>query len=113
MISKGRNVSKVFPDVVKNVVCPNVQVKKLVYMYIIHYSEFEQETVLLSINTFQKDLDNPNPYIRAQSLRVLSSLRLKVISQVLLLAIKKCILDPSVFVRKTAAHAILKVYGLV
>ena len=110
MISKGRNVSSIFPQVVKNVVCTNIQVKKLVYTYLVHYSEFEQETVLLSINTFQKDLENPNSSIRAQSLRVLSSIRLKMISQLLLLAIKKKVGDPSIFVRKTTAHAILKVY---
>ena len=110
MISKGRDASSVFPQVVNNVVCSDIRVKKLVYTYLIHYSEFEQETVLLSINTFQKDLDNPNPFIRAQSLRVLSSIRLKVISQLVLLAIKKGASDPTVFVRKTAAHAILKAH---
>ena len=110
MISKGKDVSNLFPEVVKNVVCPNVEVKKLVYMYLIHYAEFQQDAALLAINTFQKDLDNPNQLIRAQALRVMSSIRLKVIVQIIQLAIKKCVTDSSPYVRKMAAHAITKVY---
>lgn len=50
-------------------------------------------------------------YLHAlQALRVLSSIRLKVIVQIIILAIKKCITDTSPYVRKTAAHAIAKVY---
>lgn len=110
MISKGRNVASLFPQVVKNVICPDVEVKKLVYMYLIHYAEFEQDLALLSINTFQKGLDDPNPYIRSQAMKVLSGTRLKVIVQIIILGIKKCITDNSPYVRKTAAHAIPKVY---
>ena len=48
-----------------------------------------------------------------QALRVLSSIRLKVIVQIIILAIKKCITDTSPYVRKTAAHAMAKVYKYV
>ena len=61
MISKGRDVSSLFPNVVKNVVCANLQVKRLVYLYLTHYAEFEQDLALLSISTFQKDLNDPSP----------------------------------------------------
>ena len=66
MVSKGRDVSALFPDVVKNVVCQNLEVKKLVYVYLTHYAEIEPEPALLAINTFQKDLKDQNPLIRAQ-----------------------------------------------
>ena len=110
MISKGRDVSSLFPNVVKNVVCANLQVKRLVYLYLIHYAEFEQDLALLSISTFQKDLNDPSPLIRSQALRTLSSIRLKVITQILTISIKTCVSDSSPYVRKTAAHAIPKVF---
>jgi len=112
MISKGRDVRTLFPNVVKNVICDNLQVKRLVYMFLIHYAEFEQDLALLSINTFQKDLDNPSPLIRSQALRVLSSIRLKVITHILIISVKRCVGDNSPYVRKTAAHAIPKIYSL-
>ncbi len=67
MISKGRDASSLFPDVVKNVVCTNLEVKKLVYIYVTHYAEIEPDAALLAIATFQKDLKDQNPLIRAQA----------------------------------------------
>eukprot|EP00003_Mantamonas_plastica_P001270 TRINITY_DN1091_c0_g1_i4.p2 TRINITY_DN1091_c0_g1~~TRINITY_DN1091_c0_g1_i4.p2 ORF type:complete len:117 (-),score=43.61 TRINITY_DN1091_c0_g1_i4:106-420(-) len=43
MMSKGRDVSEFFPDVVKNVVCSSLEVKKHVYMYLVHYAGQEQD----------------------------------------------------------------------
>jgi AP-3 complex subunit beta len=113
MMSKGHDVSELYPDVVKNVVCPNMVVKRLVYMYIVHYAELEPDPALLAINNFQRDMQNDNPLIRALGLRVMSSIRLRVIVQVVVLAAKKASKDGSPYVRKAAAHSLPKVYRLV
>ncbi|KAG1151139.1 hypothetical protein G6F37_002057 [Rhizopus arrhizus] len=110
MISKGRDVSEFFPDVVKNVVSQNIEVRKLVYIYLLRYAEQEPDLALLSINSFQKDLSDKNQIIRAMALRVMSGIRVPVISPIVLLGIKKCMTDVSPYVRKTAAHAIPKCY---
>ncbi|CAG8433270.1 4151_t:CDS:10 [Diversispora eburnea] len=112
MISKGRDVSEFFPDVVKNVASQNLEIRKLVYIYLLRYAEQEPDLALLSINTFQRDLADQNQLIRAMALRVMSGIRNHVISPIVLLAIKKCVTDLSAYVRKTAAHAIPK-YALV
>jgi len=112
MISKGRDVSSLFPDVVKNVVCKNLEVKKLVYMYLTHYAELEPENVLLAINTFQKAMGDQNQLIRASALRVMSSIRVLDIVQLIVMAVEKAMKDSSAYVRKAAAHAITKVYRL-
>ena len=70
MISKGRNVSEYFAQVVKNVASQNLEVRKLVYIYLLRYAEHEPDLALLSINTFQKDLTDSNPLIRAMALRL-------------------------------------------
>ncbi|XP_062517316.1 AP-3 complex subunit beta-1-like [Corticium candelabrum] len=112
MIAKGRKVSVLFPSVVKNVVSKNAEIKKLVYVYLVRYAEEEQDLALLSISTFQKALKDPNQLIRASALRVLSSIRVPVIVPIMMLALKECVTDMSAFVRKTAAHAIPKLYSL-
>ncbi|KAI0561094.1 AP-3 complex subunit beta-1 [Gracilaria domingensis] len=112
LISLGKDASTFFPDVVKNVVAPSLDVKKLVYLYLVHYAEEKQDLALLAINTFQKDLSDHNQHIRALSLRVLSSIRVKVILQVVILAIGTAAKDSSSYVRKAAAHAISKVCAL-
>jgi AP-3 complex subunit beta len=113
LISKGRNVSEYFAQVVKNVASPNLEVRKLVYIYLLRYAEQEPDLALLSINTFQKDLNDPNPLIRAMALRVLSGIKVPMIGSIVVLAIKKCAADPSPYVRKAAAFAIPKCYRYV
>lgn len=112
MVAKGRDASELFPAVVKNVVSANLEVKKLVYVYLVRYAEEQQDLALLSISTFQRALKDPNQLIRACALRVLSSIRVPVIVPIMMLAIKDAVTDMSPYVRKTAAHAIPKLYSL-
>ncbi|KAH6936775.1 hypothetical protein HPB50_021518 [Hyalomma asiaticum] len=112
MIAKGKDASELFPAVVKNVVSKNLEVKKLVYVYLVRYAEEQQDLALLSISTFQRALRDPNQLIRASALRVLSSIRVPVIVPIMMLAIKDAVSDMSPYVRKTAAHAIPKLYRL-
>ncbi|KAA8495144.1 AP-3 complex subunit beta-1 [Porphyridium purpureum] len=112
LISLGKDASMFFPDVVKNVVAASLDVRKLVYLYLVHYAEQQPDVALLAINTFQKDLSDPSQLIRALALRVLSSVRVVTILQVVLLAITRAARDSSPYVRKTAAYAISKVFQI-
>lgn len=114
MISKGRNVSEFFPNVVKNVSVKSVEVKKMVYIYLVHYADFDKscrEIALLSINSFQKDLAGSNALIRGLALRVMTSIRVNDIIQIQLLAVKKCSTDSSPYVRRCAAVACTKIFS--
>lgn len=101
-----------FSHVIKNVASPSLQVKKLVYIYLLQHAEHEPDTALLSINTIQKSLTDSNPQLRALALRVMSSIRVPVISQIVSLGIKRGSGDMSPYVRRAAALAIPKCYRL-
>ncbi|KAL9044731.1 MAG: hypothetical protein Q9214_002147, partial [Letrouitia sp. 1 TL-2023] len=101
-----------FSPVVKNIASTNVEIKKLVYIYLLHYAESEPDLALLSINSIQKSLTDQNPQVRTMALRVMSGIRVPVISQIVSLAIKRGCADMSPHVRKAAALAIPKCYRL-
>lgn len=101
-----------FSPVVKNVASPNLEIKKLVYIYLLHHAELDPDLALLSINTIQKSLSDQNPQVRALALRTMSGIRVPVISQIVLLAIKKGAGDMSAYVRRAAALAIPKCFRL-
>lgn len=101
-----------FSAVVKNVANPNIEVKKLVYIYLLHHAEAEPDLALLSINAIQKSLTDQSPQVRAMALRTMSGIRVPVISQIVSLAIKRGCGDMSPHVRKAAALAIPKCYRL-
>ncbi|XP_051121895.1 AP3-complex subunit beta-A [Andrographis paniculata] len=112
LIAQGFDVSTYFPQVVKNVASQSLEVKKLVYLYLLHYAEKRPNETLLSINYFQKDLGDPNPLVRAWALRTMAGIRLHVIAPLVLVAVGKCARDPSVYVRKCAATALPKLHDL-
>ncbi len=112
MMYRSQKTLPFFSSVVKNVASPNIEIKKLVYIYLIHHAEQEPDLALLSINTIQKSLSDTNPQVRALALRTMSGIRVPVISQIVSLAIKKGVGDMSPYVRKAAALAIPKCYRL-
>jgi vesicle coat complex subunit len=50
----GKDVSELFPDVVKNMQTEDLELKKLVYLYLINYAKTQPELVILAVNTFVK-----------------------------------------------------------
>ncbi|KAJ2758694.1 AP-3 complex subunit beta [Coemansia sp. BCRC 34490] len=112
VIAKGVDASEYFADVVKNVATGSLEVRRLVYMYLLRYAEQEQDLALLSVNTFQRDLADANQVIRAMALRVMTSIRVPVISAIAMMAVRKLAKDRSPHVRKTAALAIPKLLRL-
>ncbi|CAL4934926.1 unnamed protein product [Urochloa decumbens] len=112
LIAQGVDVAHLFPQVVKNVASQSLEVKKLVYLYLLHYADKRQNEALLSINIFQKDLSDINPLVRAWALRTMAGIRLHVVAPLVLVAVKKCARDPSAYVRKCAAYALCKLCDL-
>lgn len=112
MMYRAQKTLPFFSSVVKNVASPNLEIKKLVYIYLLHHAEQEPDLALLSINTIQKSLSDSNPQVRALALRTMSGIRVPVISQIVSLAIKKGTGDMSPYVRRAAAMAIPKCFRL-
>lgn len=50
----GKDVSSLFPDVLKNVQTDDMEMKKLVYLYLMNYATSQPELVVLAINSFCK-----------------------------------------------------------
>ncbi|KAL5596734.1 hypothetical protein BROUX41_006574 [Berkeleyomyces rouxiae] len=112
MMYRNQQTLSFFSSIVKNVASPNIEIKKLVYIYTVHHAEQDPDVALLSINTIQKSLSDSNPQVRALALKTMSGIRVPVISQIVTLAIKKGVADMSPFVRRAAALAIPKCYRL-
>merc|ERR1719498_12015 len=108
----GKDVSALFPDVVNCIQTDNIELKKLVYLYVLNYAKSQPELAILAINTFRKDAQDPNPLVRALAVRTMGCIRLDQVTEYLLEPLRKCCQDPDPFVRKTAAICIPKVYEI-
>ncbi|KAJ1929683.1 beta-adaptin [Tieghemiomyces parasiticus] len=108
----GKDVSGLFTDVLKNMHTDDLEIKKLIYLYLINYAKTKPELVILAINTFVKDTDDSNPLIRALAIRTMGCLRVSEIIDYLCDPLRKCLKDESPYVRKTAAICVAKLYDV-
>ncbi|EJD43921.1 clathrin binding protein [Auricularia subglabra TFB-10046 SS5] len=108
----GKDVSGLFPDVLKNMQTEDLEQKKLVYLYLMNYAKTQPELVILAVNTFVRDSDDPNPLVRALAIRTMGCLRAEKIIDYLCDPLQKCLRDDNPYVRKTAALCVAKLYDL-
>jgi len=52
-MTRGKDVSMLFTDVLRNMITKNMELKKLIYLYIINYAKSKPELVILAINAFR------------------------------------------------------------
>ncbi|SOV11925.1 AP-1 complex subunit beta, putative [Plasmodium sp. gorilla clade G2] len=108
----GKDVSTLFSDVVNCMQTSNIELKKLVYLYVINYAKVQPELAILAVNTFRKDSSDPNPLIRALAIRTMGCIRLEQITEYLIEPLRRCLKDEDPYVRKTAVICIAKLYDI-
>jgi len=108
----GKDVSALFADVVNCIQTDNIELKKLVYLYVMNYAKAQPELAILAINTFRKDAKDPNPLIRSLAVRTMGCIRLDQVTEYLLEPLRERCRDPDPYVRKTSAICIPKVYDI-
>jgi AP-1 complex subunit beta-1 len=87
----GKDVSGLFPDVLKNMHTEDLELKKLVYLYLMNYAKTQPELVILAVNTFVMDTNDTNPLIRALAIRTMGCLRVEKIIDYLTEPLRKCL----------------------
>jgi AP-1 complex subunit beta-1 len=109
----GRDVSQLFADVVKLGQTPNLEVKKLVYLYVLSNAKLQPDKALMAVNTFLQDATHSSPIVRALALRTMLCLRVDAVLEYTippLVAALGTTGEADAYVRKTAAIGVGKVY---
>ena len=111
-MSIGKDVSMLFPDVVNRAQTNDVELKKLVYLYLLNYARSQPELTILAVNTFVKDSADPNPLIRALAVRTMGCIRVEKITEYLCDPLQRTLTDEDPYVRKTAAICVAKLHDI-
>jgi len=108
----GKDVSTLFPDVLNCMQTDNLELKKLVYLYLMNYAKNQPDMAIMAVNTFVKDCEDPNPLIRALAVRTMGCIRVEKITEYLCEPLRKCLKDEDPYVRKTAAVCVAKLHDI-
>ncbi|CAJ1351396.1 unnamed protein product, partial [Effrenium voratum] len=109
----GSDVSSLFPDVVNCMQTNSLDLKKLVYLYVINYAKAQPDLAILAIHSFRKDANDPNnPLLRALAVRTMGCIRLEQMTEYLLEPLRRSCNDTDPYVRKTATMCVAKLYDI-
>ncbi|TQS37837.1 hypothetical protein Golomagni_01676 [Golovinomyces magnicellulatus] len=108
----GKDVSALFPDVLKNIATTDLDQKKLVYLYLMNYAKSHPDLCILAVNTFVQDSEDPNPLVRALAIRTMGCIRVDKMVDYMEEPLRKTLRDESPYVRKTAAICVAKLFDL-
>ncbi|CAK9437977.1 uncharacterized protein LODBEIA_P23550 [Lodderomyces beijingensis] len=108
----GKDVSSLFPDVLKNIATYDLEQKKLVYLYLMNYAKTHPELCILAVNTFVQDTEDPNPLVRALAIRTMGCIRVAKMVDYMEIPLARTLKDENPYVRKTAAICVAKLFDL-
>merc|ERR1712168_1502639 len=108
----GKDVSSLFTDVINCMQTENLELKKLVYLYLMNYAKSQPDMAILAVNTFVKDCEDANPLIRALAVRTMGCIRVDKITEYLCEPLRKCLKDEDPHVQKTAAVCVAKLFDI-
>ncbi|GLB34995.1 putative adaptins are components of the adaptor complexes which link clathrin to receptors in coated vesicles [Lyophyllum shimeji] len=109
-ITMGNDMSPLFTDVVQCLGTPLLEIKKMVYLFLVSYGRSKPDQIHLVIPNFLQDCNDRNPLIRALAIRTMSYIPIPVVTDALTEPLRHCLKDRDPYVRKTAAICVVKLY---
>ena len=113
LMRAGENVGELFASMLRCVKTDDLELKRLVYNYIVTYSQEQSEESIMVVNTFVQDSQDGNPLVRALAIRTMGRIQIETVAEAMIIPLKQCLQDRDPFVRKTAALAVVKVYDTI
>jgi AP-2 complex subunit beta-1 len=105
------DMSPLFPAVIECMTLPVVEIKKMCYLFVMNYARLKPESSQLALRHLLRDLESPNPLLRALALRTISTVHVKEYVESLVEPIHQLLQDTDPYVRKTAAIGVAKLHG--
>ncbi|EJF65789.1 Adaptor protein complex beta subunit [Dichomitus squalens] len=109
-ITMGNDMSPLFTDVVQSLGTPLLEIKKMVYLFLVCYGRQKADQLHLVIPHFLQDCNDRNPLVRALAIRTMSYIPTPIVIEALTEQLRHCLKDRDPYVRKTAAICVAKLY---
>ncbi|KAI5452117.1 hypothetical protein NCC49_001055 [Naganishia albida] len=110
-MTMGNDMAPLFPDMIQCMAIQVLEIKKMVYLYLINYARSKSDEIAHAIPGFLSDCNDRNPLIRALAVRTMSSITSSTIISALIDPLRNALEDTDPYVRKTAAISVAKLYA--
>jgi AP-2 complex subunit beta-1 len=105
------DMSPLFPAIIECMALPVIEIKKMCYLFVMNYARQKPEGSQHALRHLLRDLESPNPLLRALALRTISTVHVKEYVDNLVQPLRQLLQDSDPYVRKTAALGVAKLHG--
>jgi len=109
-MTMGQDLSPLYPDVLACLSIQVVDIKKMVYLFLINYARVKPEMVRHALPGLLADADDKNALVRALAMRTMSYIPVPEVLRALVDPLHHALKDRDPYVRKTAAICVAKLY---
>ncbi|KAG9730457.1 Adaptor protein complex beta subunit, partial [Aureobasidium melanogenum] len=99
-----------FPDVIQVMGLASLEIKKMCFLYLVHYARIKPEVALKALPHLVQDMEDTNPLVRALALRTMSYIHVREFVEAAVTPTKHLLRDADPYVRKTACFCVAKLY---
>ncbi|KAK4498870.1 hypothetical protein PRZ48_009380 [Zasmidium cellare] len=110
MTMSNNDMVALFADIIQCMHIPNLEIKKMCYLYLVNYARMKPEIALNAMVILMEDVKDSNPLMRALALRTMSYIHVRQFVEATLQPVRTLLNDPDPYVRKTAAFTVAKLY---
>ncbi|KAK8060728.1 hypothetical protein PG996_010658 [Apiospora saccharicola] len=110
MTMSNNEMVQLFPDIIQCMNIPNLEIKKMCYLFLVNYARMKPELAVKAIPVLEQDMEDSNPLVRALTLRTMSYVHVKEFVEATVPIVKQMLRDADPYVRKTAAFCVAKLY---
>ncbi|KAI1431714.1 AP-2 complex subunit beta [Xylaria sp. CBS 124048] len=110
MTMSNNEMVSLFPDVISCMQIQSLEIKKMCFLFLVNYARVRPEISVKAIPVLQQDMDDPNPLVRALSLRTMSYIHVREFVEATVPLVKRLLRDVDPYVRKTAVYCVAKLY---
>ncbi|KZS99285.1 Adaptor protein complex beta subunit [Sistotremastrum niveocremeum HHB9708] len=108
-ITMGNDMSPLYADVVQCLSVPSLDIKKMVYLFLVSYGRSKPEQIRYALPSLQQDCNDRDPLVRALAIRTMSYIPLPAVTKAMIDPLRHCLQDKDPYVRKTAAMCVAKI----
>ncbi|KAJ3348463.1 AP-1 complex subunit beta-1 [Kappamyces sp. JEL0680] len=110
-MTMGNDMSALSAEMLGCLSIPDVEVKKMIYLFIVTYAQQKPDIAIAAINQFITDTRDDNPLIRSLAIRNMSNIPVEKVWLGLCEPLRRALVDKDPYVAKTAALAVAKLYS--
>ncbi|EAY04864.1 Adaptin N terminal region family protein [Trichomonas vaginalis G3] len=113
LMRSGEDCSILFSSMLRSINTDDLELKRLVYIYILTYSTSEEEESIMAVSAMLKDSEHYNPLVRSLAIRSMTKIKIEAFAENIIAQVKKSLQDKDPYVRKTAALGVAKIFSTI